>query len=65
MYRGPSQFYKVVQSKQDQYAVWHADAFLVWEWRDTGCYGSENECWDYIEDQEGEQGLILQFYSDT
>jgi uncharacterized protein YbdZ (MbtH family) len=60
MYRGTSKLFKVVYSPEKQYAIWHADAPSWPTWNETGRYGTEIECWDYIEAREGIQGYILQ-----
>ena len=61
MYRGPSRYYKVVYSRKKQFAVWHADAPLRTSWHDTGRYGSEIECWDYVDSRDGAQGFLFYF----
>lgn len=61
MYRGPSRYYKVVYNREKHFAVWHADAPLRTSWLDTGRYGSEVECWDYIDSREGAQGYLFSF----
>lgn len=62
MYRGPSRYYKVVvRSHDNRFSVWHADAPIMRSWFETGCYGSENECWDYIEERDGSQGFWFNF----
>jgi uncharacterized protein YbdZ (MbtH family) len=61
MYRGPSRYYKVVYSRKKQFAVWHADAPLRTSWQDTGHYGTEIDCWDYVDSREGAQGFLFYF----
>ena len=62
MYRGSSKYFKVVRRPEDRYAIWHADARVWGRWRETGRYGSEDECWNYLERYEGESGFLLSFY---
>ncbi len=61
MYRGPSKRFKVVFCPKEQYAIWHAEAPNRLTWQETGRYGSERECWDYVETHEGDQGFIFRF----
>ena len=61
MYRGPSKHFKVVYSHEKQYAIWHAEAAIRLTWQETGRYGSERECWDFVETREGNQGHIFRF----
>jgi uncharacterized protein YbdZ (MbtH family) len=62
MYRGPSRHYKVVRNPEDEHAIWHVDALLLKEWRNTGRNGSVDECWDYIETSEGIQGYTFRLF---
>jgi uncharacterized protein YbdZ (MbtH family) len=61
MYRGPAQFFKVVTDADERYAVWFADAPRQLPWRETGCYGSLDECWDYVESSESSDGFWFHF----
>ena len=63
MYRGPSLFFKVVEHDSN-HAVWHADAIKNAPWRETGQYGTLDECWDYIDAQDQTEGFVFQFNSD-
>lgn len=59
MYRGLSKLFKVVRSPDSQYDVWHADAKVGDGWQDTGDTGTVNECWDYIEEHDGQRGFLF------
>lgn len=59
MYRGSYPWFKVVHRNNSEYAVWHAEAEVATEWQETGRYGTVDECWDYIEGEEGPQGYLL------
>ncbi len=61
MFRGSSTLFKVVQRNADEYAVWHSEAKVLTEWKETGRFGSVDECWDYIEAKEGSQGFLFRF----
>jgi uncharacterized protein YbdZ (MbtH family) len=61
MYRGSSKHFKVVKNQQKQFAVWHIDSVITLGWLETGRDGAENECWDYIDEQEGDQGFLFLF----
>jgi uncharacterized protein YbdZ (MbtH family) len=61
MYRGLSTLFKVVRSEKEELAVWHAEAKLVSDWRDTGLFGTVDECWDYVESKEGSEGYLFRF----
>ncbi len=63
MYRGRSKEFKVVTKADGTFAVWFADAPPQFRWQDTGRYGSENECWDYVESNESSDGFWFQFTS--
>jgi len=60
MYRGTSKFFRVVHGSEDNYSVWHAEAPTWPTWTDTGRYGTEDECWDFVEAREGQDGYIFQ-----
>jgi uncharacterized protein YbdZ (MbtH family) len=61
MFRGSYPWFKVVHRKKKEYAVWHSEAKVLTEWRETGRYGSVDECWDYIETKEGSRGFLFKF----
>jgi len=60
MYRGTSKLFRVVYGSEDKYSVWHAEAPTWPTWIDTGRYGTEDECWDFVEAREGHNGYIFQ-----
>ncbi|MGH2536826.1 MAG: MbtH family NRPS accessory protein [Candidatus Promineifilaceae bacterium] len=59
MYRGPSLLFKVARSDEDEYAVWHADAWLPAGWREAEFWGSAAACWELVEAAEGERGYLF------
>ena len=59
MYRGSVPWFKVVQNSFREYAVWHAEAHDFQGWQETGQFGTESECWDYIESAEGTEGFLF------
>jgi uncharacterized protein YbdZ (MbtH family) len=61
MYRGSSTLFKVVRSERKELAVWHAEAIVLSDWRDTGLLGTVDECWDYVESEEGAGGFLFRF----
>ena len=61
MYRGSSKYFKVVRGPEKQIAIWHAEAPIHLSWRETDRYGSERECWEYVEALEGSQGYLFRF----
>ncbi len=63
MYRGSSKYFKVVYSRDQEYAIWFAEAPSWPTWVETGRYGTENECWDFIEAREGTRGYLFNFNS--
>jgi uncharacterized protein YbdZ (MbtH family) len=65
MYRGCSKEFKVVLDQDGHVAVWFADAPPQLHWRDTGRYGAEDHCWDYVEANESSDGFWFQFTGDS
>jgi uncharacterized protein YbdZ (MbtH family) len=63
MYRGQSKYFKVVYNPREEFSVWHADAALLDNWRETGRYGSVSDCWDYIDTRELDQGYLFKLIS--
>jgi len=63
MYRGSSKYFKVVYNSEKQFSIWHAEAPKWPTWKDTGRFGSENECWDFIETRQDPQGFLFRFPS--
>ena len=61
MYRGSARYFKVVSDPDGHYAVWFADAPRHKPWSETGRYGSEDDCWDYVESAESSEGYVFQF----
>ena len=59
MYRGSVPWFKVVRNISDDYAVWHADAEIASGWQETGRFGTADQCWDFIEGEEGCGGYLI------
>lgn len=59
MYRRPARYYKVVCGGGIQLSVWHAEAETGGRWTETDLFGSENECWDFVEAQENQFGYLF------
>ena len=58
MYRGSSLFYKVMINSGKTFHVCHADAQIGDNMQDIGQYGTANECWEFVEANEGKEGYI-------
>lgn len=61
MYRGPERHFKVMKNPEGLFAVWFADASQEDPWQETGHFGSEDQCWDYVESSEGSEGYWFLF----
>jgi uncharacterized protein YbdZ (MbtH family) len=59
MYRRPPRYFKVVYGGGNQLSVWSADAETRGRWSDIDLFGSESECWNFVEEQESRTGYIF------
>jgi uncharacterized protein YbdZ (MbtH family) len=59
MYRRPARYFKVVHGGGNQLSVWRADAETDGRWSDIDFFGSESECWNFVEEQESRTGYIF------
>jgi uncharacterized protein YbdZ (MbtH family) len=52
MFRRRLRFFKVVRSEDDEYAVWPVNTEHLPGWHETGHFGNEEDCRQYVEKQE-------------
>lgn len=60
MYRGPELLFKVVE-RDSRFDVWQAGARRIEPWRESGLYGTVEDCWEFIEAKEGGSGFLFHF----
>jgi uncharacterized protein YbdZ (MbtH family) len=59
VFRRQLRFFRVVRSEEDKYAVWPANAEHLSGWQETGYFGSEEECHQYVEKREQSQSFLV------
>jgi uncharacterized protein YbdZ (MbtH family) len=58
MFRRRFRFFKVVRTEEDEYAIWPANTEDVPGWYETGHFGSEEDCRQYVERKKESRSLF-------